>query len=209
MPIGKDRLGRELRRYQLAMRLMIHEARTQTICDWTGLTRERLKTLRHEWSIPSEARHRGPSPTSLSVFFRSPRARGESSALAVLCRILGAIPSARMAHAARRLPSLDAGEQLCDAFEAYQVYFPRSGIEFEQAVLLVLALAQGDALALQHCTNCDGLFLIDRFAAMRRICSHCQRMASVRADRAEPRHGEIAFDGDGDDESASPQQVLF
>ena len=39
----EDRIGRELRRNQLATRMVSHKARTQTICDYTGLARERIK----------------------------------------------------------------------------------------------------------------------------------------------------------------------
>lgn len=88
----QDRIGRERRRYQLAMRMVAHQARTQTICDFTGLTRERTKTLRREWNVSSDERRRGPSPTSLSVFFRSSRWRSEASSIAVFCRVLDAVP---------------------------------------------------------------------------------------------------------------------
>lgn len=173
--VTEDRIGRELRRYQLAMRMVAHEARTQTICDFTGLTRERTKTLRREWSVAPEARHRGPSPTSLALFFRSARIRSEASSLAVFCRILGVISSARIVDAARVLPSLDCGERLCEVFEAYRTYFPKSEISFEQIVLLATALAQGDVLALGNCASCGGIILMDQLAVGRKLCSHCHR----------------------------------
>jgi hypothetical protein len=209
MPIGDDRIGRDLRRYQLAMRLVAHEARTGTICDWTGLTRERLKTLRREWGIPMETRHRGPSPTSVSVFFRSPRVRSEASLLAMLCRMMGAVSSTRMPDAARLLPSLDRGERLCDAFEAFRVCLPESPIEFEQVVLLALALAQGDALELGHCRNCDAVMLVDRLAVGARICSFCHRSTSQAAslDEADPVAGDP--DKGAEEESAGQQGSLF
>jgi len=171
----EDRIGRELRRYQLAMRMVAHEARTQTICDFTGLTRERTKTLRREWNVAPEARHRGPSPTSLAVFFRSSRIRSEASSLAVFCRILGVVSSVRIGDAARFLPSLDCGERLCDVFEAYRTHFPKSEVGFEQIVLLATALAQGDVLALGNCASCGGIILMDQLAVGRRLCSQCHR----------------------------------
>jgi hypothetical protein len=157
------------------MRMVAHEARTQTICDFTGLTRERTKTLRREWNVGPEARHRGPSPTSLALFFRSARIRSEASSLAVFCRVLGVISSARIVDAARVLPGLDCGERLCEVFEAYRTYFPKSEISFEQIVLLATALAQGDVLALGNCANCGGIILIDQLAVGRKVCSECHR----------------------------------
>jgi hypothetical protein len=113
MVFGEDRIRRDLRRYHLAMRLIAHQARTGTICDWTGLTREKLKTLRRDWGVPQEARHRGPSPSSLAPFFRSPRVRSEASSIAILCCALGAVPRGKVSNAARVLPNLDRGERLC------------------------------------------------------------------------------------------------
>jgi Flagellar transcriptional activator (FlhC) len=172
----QDRIGRELRRYQLAMRMVAHQARTQTICDFTGLTRERTKTLRREWNVSSDERRRGPSPTSLSVFFRSSRWRSEASSIAVFCRVLDAVPAERMPDAARRLPSLDRGERLCDVFEAYRTYFPKSAISFEQIVLLATALAQGEVVQLECCTSCSGTILVDRLAASPHQCSQCHKI---------------------------------
>ena len=71
----EDRIGRELRRDQLALRMIAHRARRQTICNFAGLTREKIKTLRREWHVKSEGRRRGPSPSLLSAFFRSARMR--------------------------------------------------------------------------------------------------------------------------------------
>lgn len=208
MPIGQDRIGRDLRRYQLAMRLIVHEARTGTICDWTGMTRERLKTLRREWGVPSETRHRGPSPTSLSVFFRSPRVRSEAALLAILCRLMGAVSSTRIPDAARLLPSLDRGERLCDAFEAFRTCFPQSPIEFEQLVLLALTLAQGDALKLDHCKNCEGVILVDRLAVSRRLCSYCHQGAGQDAPLSQAV-GVGSEPGDRPEDRDGQQQSLF
>ncbi len=205
--IGEDRIGRDLRRYQLARRLIAHGARTQTIVDWTALTRQRLKTLRREWRVPPEERHRGPSPTALSVFFRSPRMRSEAASLSVLCRILGAVPSQRIPNAARHLPNLGGGERLCDVFEAYRTYFPSSEIGFEQLVLLALGLAQREAIELGNCKTCDGMILIDRLAVSRRICSHCQRIGGHEPSAAQSATGEAG--GDADEESPGYQRSLF
>ncbi len=66
---------------------------------------------------------------------------------------------------------------MCDAFEAFRVCLPQSSVEFEHVVLLALALAQGDAVELGHCRNCDAIMLVDRLAVGARICSFCRRNA--------------------------------
>lgn len=44
--VTDDRLGGYFRRYQLALRMMSHGARTQTVIALTGLTRDQLVTQR-------------------------------------------------------------------------------------------------------------------------------------------------------------------
>jgi hypothetical protein len=171
----EDRIGRELRRNQLATRMVSHKARTQTICDYTGLARERIKTLRRDWHVGSDQRHRGPSPSSASVFFRSARIRSEAAALGVMLRVLGAVGSLPIADAERRYPNLERGEQLCDVYEAFRTYFPKSQVSFEQVVLLAVGMAQGDVLRLETCPGCATVILADRLAATQHLCARCQR----------------------------------
>jgi hypothetical protein len=180
-----DRTRRDFRRYQLAQRLMAHQARTRTISAMTNLTRHQLATLRRRWRVTEDMRHRGPSPKSLAVFFHSPRARSEGASLAVLCRVLNAVPSRRTANAAKSSFSLDWSERLCEAFEAYRACFPTTDLEFEQVLLLVTGLAEGDAISLGSCGRCGCTILIDRLAARRRVCSYCQTVEGM-VDREGP-----------------------
>jgi hypothetical protein len=124
-------------------------------------------------------RHRGPSPKSLTVFFHSSRARSEGASLAVFCKMLNAVPSRRIANATKNFLSFELVERLCEAFEAYRACFPSSDLEFEQVLLLVVALAEGDAIALGNCGKCGGAILIDRLATRRRHCSYCQTVEGV------------------------------
>lgn len=77
-----DEINRDFRRYELAMRLMGHRARTRTISRMTALSRHQLERLRRRWGVDQQLRHRGPAPTSLETFTHSPRARSEGAALA-------------------------------------------------------------------------------------------------------------------------------
>jgi hypothetical protein len=170
----EDRVGRELKRYVVAARMVSHEARTQTICAYTGLTREKTKTLRKGWNVGTKRRHRGPSPTSLKAFFRSARVQNEASCIAAYCRILGAVTVQRIENAVRFFPNLTRGERLCDVFEAYRTLFPKSELNFEQTVLIAVGLAQGDVIELDRCSSCPRTTLIDRLAIGGRFCCDCR-----------------------------------
>ncbi len=176
----EEPIWRDFKRYQLALRLMRHQARTRTISTLTHLTRHQLATLRQRWRVPQDMRHRGPAPQSLSVFFRSPRARSEGAALAVLCRKYNAIPTWRSPGSPKGLLSLELGEQLCLVFEVYRSCCPASTVEFEQLLLLAIGLAKSDEIALSRCVACRGTILVDRLSAPRHTCSHCESIDGVR-----------------------------
>jgi hypothetical protein len=171
----EDRIGRELRRHQLALRMIAHRARRRTICNFTGLTRERIKTLRREWQVTSKGRRRGPSPSSLSAFFRSARMRSEASVIALFCQIQGAVPTEKIPKATRYFPTLERGERLCDVYEAYRTYFPESEVNFELIVLLAIGLAEPHALELKNCITCPRVIVFDLLSVKHRNCSQCEQ----------------------------------
>jgi hypothetical protein len=171
-------VDRELRRRQLARRLVTHQARTQTIFMLTGLSRHQLATLRRRWRIPQETRHRGPRPTSFAVFSSTLRVREEAAVLAVLWKILTGTGLSKEA-APMKLPPMEFGERLCEVFETYAACFPSSELGLEHLVLLVRGLEQGDAIALSSCNSCEGIVLVDLLGTRRRLCSHCQNAASA------------------------------
>src|SRR6185437_12914702 len=94
MRVTEDRYVRDLRRLNLARRFLRYRVRTQSICEWTGLTDLRVRALYHSYDASDDAsqRHRGPSPTRVHTLLRSPVLRCESSAIAALGYMLRAIP---------------------------------------------------------------------------------------------------------------------
>ena len=174
---------RELKRRQLAHRLVVHRARTRTIYLLTGLSRHQLATLRRRWRIASKMRHRGPPPTSFSVFHATLRMRAEAAALGVFWKVHSNLkPSIDSAQ--RTISPADLGERLCDVFEAYVACFPQSELEIEHLVLLVRGLEDADAIALSNCSNCEGVVVVDLLGARRRLCIHCQRSSDAAAPTA-------------------------
>jgi hypothetical protein len=175
MDISEDPDERDLRRRQLAKRLVSHHARTQTIYQFTGFSRHQLATLRRRWQVSSEERHRGPSPTSFSVFFQSPRARNVATAAAVICRLLGATKPELGSRMSRKIADLEFGEQICEVHEALQACFPEIDLEFEQVMLLAIGLSRQESIALTTCVRCGIAVLADQLSLRRRTCSACHR----------------------------------
>jgi hypothetical protein len=211
MRVSNDRYSRDLRSIDLARRMLLHEARTQTICAWTGLKGDRVRNLARSYASGTARagmqRHRGPPPTQLSVLLVNRRMRSEVAAVAGLCQVLQVLPDAPVPRARTALPGLSRGERLVDAYELYRAVIPRPHITFEQLVLVVLTLAEGDAWSIDQCAICRATILMDHFAmAPRRLCIHC------RADE-HPGTEDLLSDLEappGDPEpGASVQQRLF
>src|SRR6266852_6776685 len=117
-------LLREARRLELTRRLLSHGVRTKIISQLTGMTRNRLATLRQRLGVPDRTRRRGPPPSSLDRFLREPLSRSEGAALAAVCaafdlpaleRELSSMPASFI--------SLNYGERLCESYEAYRAYY--------------------------------------------------------------------------------------
>jgi hypothetical protein len=199
MRISDDRYSRERSRMELALRFLRHEARTQTIRAWTGLSDDRIRKLYRSYMSQAQRqlpRHRGKSPHQVAYFTRSLRLQEETALLASMLSLLGVVPAgmpaaasaatsaaavppvaagataaARTAGAA--LPGVTRGELLCQAFEAFRLMLPSAQISFEHAVFLATALARGDQLRLGDCSDCGSLMVTERFPLRASRCTHC------------------------------------
>jgi hypothetical protein len=171
-----DSFIRELRCFELARRLIFHEVRTQTISKLTGLSRNRLETLRRRLMVSEAARRRGPPPRSLDVFLRTARGRTEAAALAAL------FPLFKTPASIRASTLLDDGEQACEIYDAYLAYHPQSNVRFEELLLLKRSLAKGELVELGLCQVCQGLMIYNRIDPSRRTCSHCETLREHRLD---------------------------
>jgi hypothetical protein len=182
MRISDDRYSRERLRMELALRFLRHEARTQTIRAWTGLSDDRIRKLYRSYMSHARRylpRHRGKSPHQVAYFTRSLRLQQESAVLASVLTLLGVVP-AQPAAAAAALPGLTRGELLCQAFEAYRTLIPGAQISFEHAVFLATALTRGDQLRLGSCVSCGSLMVTERFPARSMRCQQCAGAARAR-----------------------------
>lgn len=213
MRVSDDRYSRDFRSFNLALRMLRYEARTNTVAAWTGISPERVRNLskshRHQGSAQETERHRGPSPSQLAPLLTNPGLRSELAALAGLCRVLDVVPDQPVANARERLPSIARGERLCLALELFREVVPAARLSLEQAVLLVYALAEGERWSLDHCTGCRALVLIDHLCLNRRICVHCQREGRERK-RGKALLEEVVVEADATEEEAKViQRDLF
>jgi len=200
MRISDDRYSRERARMELALRFLRHEARTQTIRAWTGLSDDRIRKLYRSYMSQARRhlpRHRGKSPHQVAYFTRSLRLQEETAVLASVLSLLGAVPTGTYAAMSGRagappaaevpgsLPALARGELLCEAFEVFRLLLPSGQISFEHAVFLATALARGDQLRLGGCCDCGSLMVTERFPLREVRCHHCSGPAQARAEESE------------------------
>ena len=179
MRISDDRYSRERARMELALRFLRHEARTQTIRAWTGLSDDRIRKLYRSYMRQARRhlpRHRGKSPHQIAFFTRSLRLQEETAVLASVLSLLGVVPVAEPGP----LPGVTRGELLCHAFEAFRLYLPTAQISFEHAVFLATSLARGDQLRLGDCSDCGSLVVTERLPLRSTRCTHCAAAAPSR-----------------------------
>jgi hypothetical protein len=208
MRVSDDRYNREMRSFHLALKMLRYEARTNTICAWTGFTGERVRNLskshRMDKTDLEAGRHRGPSPRQLGHLLCNSGWRSEISAMAGLCRALGLIPTQPMPDARTRLPGIENGERLCYAFEVFREVVPQARLTLEQLVLIVFAIAEGKQWSLGHCTRCRAVILVDHLSVTRHICAYCDK--ELRAGNAAERGALVETDLDRE---TAVQQTLF
>lgn len=182
MRVSDDRYTRDRQKFDLALRLIRHEARTFTIRQWTGLSDDRIRKLYRSYvsgaGIHSVTRHRGKSPRQAAFFFRNSEVHFHAAQLASLFVMYGLMGCAGNRVESRyRVGSLESGTLLCRAYEAYLDLHAPVNISFEHAWFLLLALARRDEVGMARCCNCGGLCLRDLLARHKPTCGNCQQGA--------------------------------
>jgi hypothetical protein len=174
MRISDNRYEHERERLELALRLLRHEARTQTIRGFTGLSDDRIRKLYRSYMGDARRhhpRHRGKSPHQIAYFTRSVRRQQETALLASVLSLLGALPAAPARTDAET--ALLRGELLCQGFEAYRQFLPSAQISFEHACFLINSLLSGELLRLGNCSECGCLIVTERLPLRATRCHHC------------------------------------
>lgn len=175
MRVSEDRYTRDLRRIQLAHRLLRHEVRTYWIRAFTRLTEGRIRNLLRSYGLATDGvhRHRGQTPRLYNRFVTAAN-HSEASGLAGLAFAWHLVPEEPVRNAWRVLPSLEFGEDVCEAFELFRVIVPGGLLNLDRFILLVMALAERQ-LTVGHCSQCRALILLDPAGIKRQLCLSCER----------------------------------
>lgn len=197
MRVTDDRYAGEQARFDLAIRLIGHQARTHIITWCTGFSQDRIRKVyatyfkhRTDGNIK---RRRGKSPSNVEFFVRNPWIQAEASLLAHvlaawgLLRILPNLATAPVTVTSR----LHFGQRFCDAYEDFCSAHPATAISFDHAWNFLDTLAERGDLLLFDCADCNTLYVQDALALDRRRCPACrvaQRDAATRPGAESPRH---------------------
>ena len=176
MHLTDDRYQRDRLRLELALRLLRHEARTQTIRYWTGLSDDRVRKLFRSYIKPGAGlrRHRGKSPEQVNYFLRSGVIGAEAHALASILLLFGVVADQPNPASIRKIPTISRGRLLCDGYEAYRRVVPRPRIDFEHAAFLATALTAGDEIRLRFCPACEALNIVETITLREPHCRACE-----------------------------------
>ncbi len=205
MRVSEDRYARDLRRIELAHRLIRHEVRTYWIRAFTQQTDDRVRNLLCSYGdeLKRPPRHRGTPPYNPQKLV-NPERHSEASALAGIVILWRLIPPERVPKARETLPCVELGEQLCKAFELFRIVVPGCTMTMDRLILLTMALAERQ-LTLGHCRECNAAILLDPTDIARELCQWCEKDRSPHDSLARLEEtGAIPSDPSGE-----VQQSLF
>jgi hypothetical protein len=170
-----DRYRGEQAKFNLAMRMIRHEARTGTIRYFTGLNDDRIRKLYTTYFKHGEVpvrRQRGRSPTRIGPLVRTPQRALESGVFANVLLSNGLLsveqpPGPPLKH------NIDLGHRLCECFESFDELVPRSSLSFEWGWNLLISMRRGDELGIAHCEACSIGYVFDLLSLPRSACPAC------------------------------------
>lgn len=176
MRISEDRYSHELKSIDTALRLIRCGARTKTICEFTGLSADRVRALYRTYvrSAPHHlSRPRGRSPYQVTCFMSTPRHQEQTIVLARMLSLLGAVPPAPGLMRTLLLPDLERANLVCFGFEMYLAQVTEPLLTIEHAIFLTKQLIKADYLLLDNCVECTGLVLSEYYAKGLKRCASC------------------------------------
>jgi hypothetical protein len=141
MRIFEDRYDRDRQKFDLALRMLGLGAALSTITECTGLTADRIRTLR-EAHAPRRSGRRTRAPRDPLCLLRSARLAFEASTLGSLFCILGVLKSEFNA------------EMMCIAYEAYVQVSRPPRLSIDHAHILLVSLIRNKDLKLNVCGQC-------------------------------------------------------
>jgi hypothetical protein len=170
-----DRYRGEQARFDLAMRMIRHEARTGTIRFFTGLNDDRIRklyTTYFKFSDEPVRRQRGRSPTRITPLVRTPQRALESGVFANLLLANGLL-SVEQPPGPPLKYNIELGARFCECFETFDAFVPRGTLTFEWGWNLLMSMRRGDELGIAHCDTCSICYVFDTLS-LARACPACQ-----------------------------------
>jgi len=170
-----DRYRGEQAKFDLAMRMIEHEARTGTIRYVTGLHDDRIRklyTTYFKFSDSPVRRRRGRSPTRVAPLVQTPQRALESGVFANTLLANGLFSIERPPG-----PNLKAnvalGHQFCECFESFDLLVPQHSLSFEWGWNLLMSIRRGHELGIARCDTCRGCYVFDLLLLPRPACPTC------------------------------------
>lgn len=180
MRLTDDRYAAERSQFELALRMIRHEARTRTIRECTGLSDDRIRKLYTTYfrdnGDSDVRRRRGKSPRQVTRFVKNPENQLQASILVTLFRsgLLLRINADNKVAPCWPRPDVEFGHRVCRAFETYLLLYDTPSLSFEWAWNLLHNISQNDELFLAECASCRSSYVQDAYAIDHKICPACE-----------------------------------
>jgi hypothetical protein len=169
----------ERARFDLALRMIGHEARTGTIKYWTGLSEDRIRKLYtsyFKFGGRPVRRRRGRSPSQIAPLIKTPQRALESGVFANLLLANGLLTPKAGAEPDWQ-GNVDLGHRFCECYETHQALVPRASLSFEWGWNLLLSIQRGDELGITRCSVCSVGYIFDVLALPKPVCPACATFA--------------------------------
>lgn len=178
MRLTDDRYAGERSQFELALRMIRHEARTRIIKACTGLSDDRIRKLYSTYFLGRTdiKRRRGKSPRQVQYYVRNPDHQLQATTLvALFCAgFLIRIDEDNKVHACWPRPNVEFGHRLCRAYETYRLLHGDAALNFEWTWNLLQCISYNDELYLAVCDDCSSRYVQDAYALDERRCPTCE-----------------------------------
>ena len=175
-----DRYRGEQARFELALRMIGHEARTGTIRFWTGLTDDRIRKLYatyFKYAGRPVRRRRGRSPTQIAPLVKSPARALESGVFANLLHANELLVAEGTQPVLER--NVEFGHRFCQCFETYRSLVSKPSLTFELGWNVLVSIRRGDELGIRKCPDCGVCYIVDLLAVPKTACPSCLVLSSA------------------------------
>ncbi len=180
MRLTDDRYAGERSQFELALRMIRHEARTRTIRECTGLSDDRIRKLYTTYFRNTGAtdvrRRRGKSPRQVTRFVKNPENQLQATTLvALFCSgLLLRLDVRNNVTPCWPRPDVEFGHRICRAYETYLLLHENAHLSFEWAWNLLQNISFNDELYLAVCKACQTRYVQDAYALDHKTCPSCE-----------------------------------